>query len=57
MLTICWELTANDLSKANDALCALNDIAECEPRFFKANFVHLLELTNKICTDKELDEI
>ena len=47
----------NDLSKANDALSALNDIAESEPRFFKANFVHLLELANKICTDKDLNEI
>ena len=38
-------------------MSALNDIAESEPRFFKGNFKHLLELANKICTDKDLNEI
>ena len=46
-----------DLSKANDALSALNDIAESEPKFFKGYFLDYMKLVYKICTDKTLDDI
>ena len=54
MLSDILVIVKNNHLKAIDVLAPLNDIADCEPSFFKNNIEGLSNLVKNICLDDKI---